>query len=144
MTLCENKQDYGDKIENFADYDLLNYINNEEINNYVFPLALQNHYDSEKRSNNDLEGYNSKLEKFLSSLPNVWVFINKIKAEESTATLKYMRTTNAALAKRNRNTVDVERDLKIQTAKIDLLTNKITTMEFLDEDSEIVCNYDEL
>ena len=80
----------------------------------------------------------------MRSHPNVWVFINKIKAEETTATLKYMRTTNATLAKRNRNTVDVERDLKIQTAKIDLLMNKITTMEFLDEVSEIVCNYDEL
>ena len=72
------------------------------------------------------------------------MFINKIQAEESTANLKYMRTNNGTLAKRNRNTVDVERDLKIQTAKINFLTNKITIMQYLDEVSDVVCNYDEL
>ena len=55
-----------------------------------------------------------------------------------------MRTNNGTLAKRNRNTVDVERDLKIQTAKINFLTNKITIMQYLDEVSDVVCNYDEL
>jgi hypothetical protein len=52
------------------------------MNAYVFPLEVWNHYESEKRTNNDIEGYNSKLEKFLGNHPNIWLFINKIKAEE--------------------------------------------------------------
>ena len=57
----------------------------------------------------------------MHSHPNVWIFINKIQAEESTATLEYIRKNNGTLAKTNSNTVDVERDLKIQTAKINFL-----------------------
>ena len=59
----------------------------------------------------------------MHSHPNVWIFINKIQAEESTATLEYIRKNNGTLAKTNSNTVDVERDLKIQTTKINFRMN---------------------
>ena len=85
--LCIEKPDYYEKIDNFLDYVLLNYIKNDENDRYVYPLEVWNHYESEKRTNNNIEGYNSKLEKFLGTHPNIWLFINKIKAEESTATL---------------------------------------------------------
>jgi hypothetical protein len=142
--LCMEKPDYNEKIDNFLDYVLLNYIRNDENDRYVFPLEVWNHYESEKRTNNDIEGYNSKLEKFLGTHPNIWLFINKIKAEESTATLKYMRINNDTLSYRKRNAVDVDRDLEIQNAKIRYLTNKINIMEYLNEVSDCVCNYDEV
>jgi hypothetical protein len=142
--LCIEKPDYDEKIDNFLDYVLLNYIRNDENDRYVFPLEVWNHYESEKRTNNDLEGYNSKLEKFLGNHPNIWLFINKIKAEESTATLKYMRLNNETLSYRKRNIVDVNRDLEIQNAKIRYLTKKISIMEYLTEVSKCTSNYDEL
>ena len=136
--------DYDEKIDNFLDYVLLNYIRNDENDRYVFPLEVWNHYESEKRTNNDLEGYNSKLEKFLWNHPNIWLFVNKIKAEESTATLKYMRLNNETLSYRKTNIVDVNRDLEIQNAKIRYLTKKISIMEYLTEVSKCTSNYDEL
>ncbi len=68
----------------------------------------------------------------------------KIKAEESTATLKFMRLTNDTLIYRNRNIKDVDRDLEIQNAKIRYLTHKTSIMEYLDEVSNCICNYDEI
>jgi hypothetical protein len=62
--LCIEKPDYDERIDNFLDYVLLNYIRNDENDRYVFPLEVWNHYESEKRTNNGLEGYNSKLDKF--------------------------------------------------------------------------------
>jgi hypothetical protein len=84
------------------------------------------------------------LEKFLGNQPNIWLFINKIKAEESTATLKYMGLNNETLSYRKRNIVDVNRDLEIQNAKIRYLTKKISIMEYLTEVSKCTSNYDEL
>ncbi len=43
---------------------LTNYITNEETCQVLFPVELWNHYENDKRSNNDLEGYNEKLQKF--------------------------------------------------------------------------------
>jgi hypothetical protein len=81
---------------------------------------------------------------FLGTHPNIWLYINKIKAEESTATLKYIRLNNDTLSYRNRNILDVDRDLQFQNAKIRYLTDKIDIMEYLDEVSNCVCNYDEV
>jgi hypothetical protein len=138
------KPDVIEKINNFLDYIIINHIKNDENERYVFPLEAWNFYESDKRTNKDLKGYNSKLEKFLGTHPNIWLFINKIKAEESTATLKYMRINNDTLSYRKRNAVDVDRDLEIQNAKIRYLTNKINIMEYLNEVSDCVCNYDEV
>jgi hypothetical protein len=52
-------------LETFADYVLTNYITNEETGKVLFPVELWNHYENDKRSNNDLEGYKEKLHKFL-------------------------------------------------------------------------------
>ena len=55
-----------------------------------------------------------------------------------------MRINNDTLSYRKRNAVDVDRDLEIQNAKIRYLTKKINIMEYLNEISDCVCNYDEL
>jgi hypothetical protein len=65
--LCIDKPDYSDKIDNFLDYVLLNYIRNDESDRYVFPLEVWNHYESDKRTKNDLIGYKLRLEKFLGT-----------------------------------------------------------------------------
>ena len=54
--LCNDKPDYSDKIDNFLDYILLKDNRNDERDRYVLPLEVRNHYESEKRTNNDLEG----------------------------------------------------------------------------------------
>jgi hypothetical protein len=54
--LCIDKPDYSDKIDNFLDYILLKDNRNDERDRYVLPLEVRNHYESEKRTNNDLEG----------------------------------------------------------------------------------------
>ena len=53
-----------------------------------------------------------------------------------------MRLNNDTLSYRKRNILDVDRDLEIQNAKIRYLTDKIDIMEYLDEVSNCVCNYD--
>ncbi len=40
-------------------------------------------YDNDKRTNNDVEGYHSKLTTVLKVHPNIRVFIAKLKSEES-------------------------------------------------------------
>ena len=51
-----------------------------------FDKILWNQYDNDKRTNNDVEGYNYKLTTVLKVHPNIWIFITKIKSEESAGT----------------------------------------------------------
>ena len=97
--------DYPD-LEIFADHILINYMKNEETGYVLFPKESWNHFDNNKRCNNDLEGYNEKLHKFLRKNPNIWTFINKIKAEEVACSLKYIRLEKEILYKRERNIID--------------------------------------
>ena len=82
--LCE-KPSY-DAIETWADYVLHTYIERSEDScQPFFDKKLWNQFDNDgKRTNNDLEGYNYKLTKFLKQHPNIWSFIAKIKSEKST------------------------------------------------------------
>jgi hypothetical protein len=48
-----------------------------------FDKILWNQYDNDKRTNNDVEGYDYKLTTVLKVHPNIWVFITKLKSEES-------------------------------------------------------------
>ena len=59
--------------------------------------------------------------------------VKKIKAEESSANLKYIRITNGTFKRRNRCSKDVQRDLLIQKAKFDLVSYKIDVLEYLEE-----------
>jgi hypothetical protein len=134
--LCEEKPKYQ-QLELFADYVLETYI---ETN--VFPPFLWNYYDHDgKRSNNDIEGYNKKLNNFFPNHPNIWVFITKLQAEEATATLKFIRIEKDTLKQRGRNKVDVTRDLEIQTCKCELLAKKIDLLEYLNKVSDGVHDY---
>ena len=106
----------------------------------MFPIEIWNHFNNNKRTNNDVEGYNSKLDKFLSTHPNIWKFINLMKAEESSSTLKYIHIEDGTLQTRGRNKIDVERDNKILALKCDYLSYKIDFMGYLEKLPEC-CSY---
>jgi hypothetical protein len=45
----------------------------------LFIISVWNQFDNDgSRTNNTVEGYNLKLNNFLSSHPNVWIFIRNI------------------------------------------------------------------
>ena len=75
---------------------------------------------------------------WLHKHPNIWSFIKKIKAEESSSNLKYIRINNSTYKRRNRCSKDVQRDLIIQKAKFNLMSNKINVQEYLEKVSQIV------
>ena len=106
----------------------------------MFPIQLWTHWEhEEKRTDNDLEGYNCRLSVFLKSHPNIWKFIEAIKVEETTFALKFIRLESGlyctllffilcvnslsfhyaidTLLSRGRNKLDVERDLEITRNK---------------------------
>lgn len=102
---------------------------------------MWNQYDSEKRTNNDLEGYNSKLSKFLKKHPHIWKFIFQIKSEETTASLLFIRTEKQILRERGRNKGDIERDLDIQLCKYKYITKELGLTELLNEVSQVIHDY---
>ena len=71
----------------------------------MFPIELWNNYDvdlddDEKRTNdgdNDGEGYNYRILTYLGAHPNIWKFIKKLKAEESSTASKHHRIENKSL-----------------------------------------------
>jgi hypothetical protein len=77
-----------------------------------------NHYECDKRTDNDLEGYNSRLSRLCDKKPNIWTFIHHIKKEESSQTLKFIRPNDEKFKKRGRNKKDVDRDLAIEKFKV--------------------------
>ena len=135
VELCCDKPDY-EAIELFADYILENYIDTE-----TFPKLLWNQFDEDERTNNSVEGYNSKLSNFLKHHPNVWVFIKKIQSEESTATLKFIRIKEGTYISKNRNSKDLQRDLCIQTLKVKYLNKSIDLLSYIEQISESVHDY---
>ena len=80
--LCE-KPDYP-QLDKWADYVLETYIEkSSDPRKPYFDKILWNQYDNDKRTNNDVEGYNYRLTTVLKVHPNIWVFITKLKSEES-------------------------------------------------------------
>ena len=107
-----------------------------------FPTSLWNQYDNDnKRTNNDVEGYNSKLNKFIKKHPSIWLFILKIREESCAYEVDYCRLELGEL-RLGRNKVDIERDLKMQLAKCSYLQNEYSIMEYLDKVSEVVQEFD--
>ena len=135
--LCIQKSYWFDtpeyaKIDEFADYVLENYI---ETN--LFPIEVWNQYNNDgSRTNNSAVGYNHKLNNFLNIHPNIWLFIRKIQAEESTAALTFNRINDGTLNRRGRNRVDIQMDLQIQKLKCEYLSQNISAMEYLEKVSE--------
>ena len=116
--LCEQKTNWidtpeFDKIEEFADYVLENYIETS-----LYPIEVWNQFENDgQRTNNAVEGYNHKLNNFLTIHPNIWLFIRKIQSEESNAALTYSRTNDGILNRRGRNEADIQNDLQLQKLK---------------------------
>ncbi len=98
----------------------------------MFPISEWNQFDNDgSRTNNTVEGYNLKLNNFLSTHPNVRIFIRKIQSEEATSTLAYNRINDVSFRRRGRNKVDIQTDLNIQKLKCSYSARKITVMESL-------------
>ena len=99
---------------------------------------MWNHYDTDERTNNDVEAYNYRLNTVIGRHKNIWVFIKKIKTEEAAAAIKFLRIENDTLRKRERNAKDLKRDLQISESKVLYLSKKITLNEYLDKVSNYV------
>jgi hypothetical protein len=58
---------------------LLDFVLDNYIKTNLFPISVWNQFDNDgSRTNNTVEGYNLKLNNFLSSHPSIWIFIRKI------------------------------------------------------------------
>ena len=95
-------------------------------------MEIWNHYETvdRPRTNNNVEGYNSKLKKYVGAAkPNIFKAINVFQQEEVNSTLKYTQ----ALAGANipvRRKLDVDKDGHLRTFKR-LLLNKDITLEYI-------------
>ena len=117
------------ELGEFLDYLTINYI---DSSSYLFPIDYWNHYDNPgARTNNYLEGYNLKMEKYINAKPNIWKFIIKIKTEETEASLKFVRLNNDSFRPPRRNKDALERDNNILKLKCLFLENKIDINEYL-------------
>ena len=104
---------------------------------------MWNHYNSDDhRTNNNSEGYNSKLSKYFGDHPNIWKFITKIKQEETNVAIKLVHLDNNRLRSRGRNKQDIIQDLKFTQLKCKFLKKELNLLEFLDTISSIVHDYD--
>ena len=76
VELCEIEKPEFDSIDKFLDYVTETYVDPDQA---LFPIELWNQYDDNdnKRSNNDIEGYNLWLSLLLHQHPNIWKFIKK-------------------------------------------------------------------
>ena len=137
--MCEFEVPEYEQMGAFLDYVTLTYIDEP-----LFPIELWNHYDDtdNKRSNNDAECYNLWLNTWLQTHPNIWRFITKLKAEESSSYIKYIRINDGTFKKKNRKTTDVQRDLEIQTAKFNLVSKNLDIKEYLVEVSKVVQDFE--
>jgi hypothetical protein len=108
-----------------------------------FPLELWNHEDhNQQRTNNNIEGYNNSLTKFLGFHPNIWLFINKIKTEESIVATNYYRILNDTYKQRRRNGANVERENRLLKLKCDFLEDEISLLEYLEKAAVQIPTFD--
>ena len=93
---------------------------------------LWNHFDNRgPKTNNHVEGFNSKLINFLITHPNIWKFIIKIKSEESNCSLRFIHHKSGSLKERGRRSSDLEKDLKILDLITQFITKNIDLLEFV-------------
>jgi len=115
---------FKEKIEEFLAYFTDYYFEG------VMNMEIWNHYETvdRPRTNNNVEGHNSKLKKYVGAAkPNIFKAINVFQQEEVNSTLKYTQ----ALAGANipgRRKLDVDKDGHLRTFKT-LFLNKDITLE---------------
>jgi hypothetical protein len=86
--VLENQPQNVPRLEEFLDYFVDNYFEG------VFPNVMWNHFDNENRprTNNNLEGYNAKLKRYIVvGHPNIFTAVDALKEEEVSAGAKYHR-----------------------------------------------------
>ena len=87
---------------------------------------MWNHfYNQGPKTNNHVEGFNSKLKKFLTSHPHIWKCIVKIKSEKSLCSLRFIHHKSGSLKERGRRSSDLEKDLKILDLKTQYITKNL-------------------
>jgi hypothetical protein len=96
------------------------------IEDSLFPIAVWNQYRPEgPRTNNHIEGYNSKLNRFISTHPNIWLFIEKMKNEETLMKMNYLKIVNNGKVRgRGRGKKALATDLAISAANCEFLENR--------------------
>ncbi len=104
----------------------------------IFPISMWNHYESDDRTNNAGEAYNLRVNNYFGTHPPIWIFIKKLKEEESNTVMKFKRIENGTINRRGRNREDMEKDEKINKCKIKYLQNKINIIQYLEEISELI------
>jgi hypothetical protein len=130
----------GHDLEQFTDYMIDNWIESAS-----HPISMWNHYDNieDPRTNNHVEGYHAKLDKIIvNKKPNIWLFIETIKNEESTYNLNYERLENNVLRLRVRSRKCVERDNFILKRRCEYLVDKDLII-FLEKLSGVIHDYSE-
>lgn len=80
------------------------------------------------------------MNRYLSDHPNIWNFIDEIKAEESVSSFTLIRVEKDIHENRGRNFVDLQRDLDIQVYKCEYLSGKYDIMQYLTNVSNCVCD----
>lgn len=105
---------------------------------------MWNHYDENgPRTNNDVEGYHSKLQKRFGQHPNLWKFITQLKEEEQCQDVRQRRLEANKLVERNRAKVDVERDFKILCFKLEFEQKKININTLIEKLSCLTIDFDQ-
>ena len=85
-----------------------------------FKPALWNHYETiGPRSNNHLEGYNFKINKYIDCIhPNIYSLINTFKDLELLISMNFIQITNGLSSKVYRRPIDIKRDEVLFNLKI--------------------------
>ena len=92
------------------------------------------------RTNNSLEGYNSKLKKLIGSNPHLWKFIKILKDEETSEEFRQFRNA-AGVKDRRRNERDMKRDLEITHNNLLYASGEIDIWELLSVQAGLVIEY---
>lgn len=94
MGYRKNKpEENNDKLEAYLDYILCTWVGDpDQDKENLFEHELWNHYQSEVRTNNHLEGFHSKLKKLVKApKPHIYKMINVIKKREDIVCIKYIK-----------------------------------------------------
>lgn len=106
----------SDKLVAYTDYLLTNWVEGGH------PIHLWNHHESKNfRTNNNVEGYHRKLNRFLQNHPNIWKFIEFIQGEDQEMVDKFNKCVNGTLRLRARKSKDINQDLNLANLKIDYM-----------------------
>ena len=133
--LLDKQPDYP-SVQEFCDYFMDYWIEN------INTIHIWNHYDNkDPKTNNHLEGFNYKINKYFESKSHIWKFIEKIQDLEAEMTLKHTRLENGTLRDRGRNRIYIELDLKLANLKHDYATKEIDLELYIEKVNECMHDY---